>query len=55
MKDEMKKRTSDDFIKAALAYDFLGWGKSKRKVYNQMRRRARRTMKHDIRNGRYDC
>lgn len=54
MKDEMKKRTRHDFTNAILCYDFIGWGKSKRKVYNQMRRRARRNMNQEVRNMKYD-
>ena len=50
MKDEMKRRTGKQFNDAVWQSDFLGWGKSRRKVYNQMRRSARRRMKHELRN-----
>lgn len=50
MKDEMKKHSNNEYSKAVWFYDFLAWGKSRRKVYDKMRRTARRRMKHELRN-----
>lgn len=50
MKDEMKKHSSNEYYKAVWFYDFLAWGKSRRKANNQMRRIARRRMNHELRN-----
>lgn len=50
MKDEMKKHSSKEYYNAVYGSDFLAWGKSRRKANNQMRRIARRRMKHELKN-----
>lgn len=50
MKDEMKKHSNNEYSNAVWGSDFLAWGKSRKKVYDKMRRTARRRMNYELRN-----
>lgn len=50
MKDEMKIHSRYEYTNAVWNFDFLAWGKSRRKVYDKIRRVARRRMKHKLNN-----